>query len=344
MHQDHPALPYSLKKAEMCDESALHLPVLAQETLLAIQPKSGQTILDLTLGRGGHCSSLLENGASVIAFDQDLEALNETIQSLAQSHPQDSSRLQTEHLNFRHFPQALEPNQLVDAIFMDIGVSSPQLDRAERGFSFQKDGPLDMRMNPDEGIPLSEALGNLAQQELTDIFRNFGEVSGAYRKAGEILERHRETPFTRTLELADFIKSISPQAPYKKGGSKKHPATQIFQALRIYINDELGALEEALTHCASYLKPDGILAIISFHSLEDRLVKRYMHSHSNKWIDKPEWPEAKKNPEHWYDLPHRKAIKASAEELEKNPRARSARLRVAIRNSTPAPEQAPLHS
>lgn len=303
-----------------------HLSVLPLETVEALAPAPGKVIVDATLGGGGHTGLLLEKGATVIAIDQDAEA-----RFAAGGRHRDfvkSGQLRILAGRFgdladlarRHgFPK-------LDGILADIGVSSHQLDSAERGFSFQKDGPLDMRMNPEAGESVANLLARIDEAELIRILREYGEEKSARKIASWTLEQQVETPWTRTLPLAEGLEKLL-------GGrrGRTHPATKTFQALRIAVNDELGELERLLDSAASLLKPGGRLAIITFQSLEDRITKRFFRKHSDTEIDRPEWPAPRPNPDLQYRLISRGGITASPEELAENPRSRSARLRVVER-------------
>ncbi len=300
-----------------------HIPVLREEVLEAIRPEPGMRIFDGTLGGGGHSEAFLRAGASVIACDQDLEAIAFATRRLASF----GDRFTAVHANFAAMDRILEETGLgpVDGILLDLGVSSRHLDAAERGFSFQKDGPLDMRMNARAELSAADLVNDADEAELVRIFREYGEERASRRIAGAIVKARAERRIERTLELADLVASVLPR------GGGKHPATRVFQALRIAVNDELGHLAMALEKSAGCLKPGGVLAVITFHSLEDRMVKRFLRRRSDKTIDRPEWPAPKPNPERCFDLVVRKPIAPSAEEQGANPRARSAKLRWAVR-------------
>ncbi len=304
-----------------------HIPVLLDEVIEALQPRPGQLILDGTLGGGGHSEALLNLGARVVGMDQDPDALAAASARLARF----GDQFVALHGNFRHFPEILAEAGVtgLDAILVDLGVSSYQLDEASRGFSFQKEGPLDLRMNPTSGQPASELVNTASADELAHIFREYGEEPRAWHLAQAIVKARLNQPITRTLELAELI---SKQFP---GRGKRHPATQVFQALRIAVNDELGALRDFLHAAPRFLKPGGRLAVITFHSLEDRICKQAFHLMAAPTIDRPEWPEPKLNPDHLLKLISRKSIEPSTAEISRNPRARSARLRAAERIPSP---------
>ncbi|MDB6133262.1 MAG: tigr00006: 16s rrna ((1402)-n(4))-methyltransferase [Verrucomicrobiales bacterium] len=303
-----------------------HIPVLEEEVVAALEPQPGKLILDGTLGGGGHTLRLLEAGAQVVALDQDPEALAFARQRLKDAGMDEN--LVTVRLNFAFFPALLEEAGLgavLDGILLDIGVSSHQVDCGERGFSFQKQGPLDMRMDPDAPLSAADAVNTWPEEELARLFYEYGEEPAGRRVAKMLAARRAERLFTTTEELAEAVVTVIP----KRGPT--HPATKIFQALRIAVNDELGVLRSALNAAHRWLKPGGRLAVISFHSLEDRIVKQHLRRHSEPEIDRPEWPAPRPNPECYYRLVSRRAIVATDGELARNPRSRSARLRVAER-------------
>jgi len=307
------------------DNAGYHLPVLYREVLAGLQPGPGKVILDGTLGGGGHTGLLLQTGADVISLDQDDEAIafaGERLKSFGDS-------LRIVKSNFRHFPQVLQNLGVsrVDGLLVDLGVSSHQLDEAARGFSFQKNGPLDMRMNPVEGRSAADWVNEEPEEELARVFWEYGEVKASRRLARALVQRRTSLPFETTGDLAAVMASVLPRH------GKTHPATQPFQALRIAVNDELGALEQFLAEAPQWLNPGGRIAVISFHSLEDRLVKRAFHNYAAEWLDRPEWPEPRKNPAYCLKLLSRKPVEATEEEIKLNPRSRSARLRVAERIS-----------
>ena len=296
-----------------------HIPVLAQEVFNALRPKSGGIFVDGTLGGGGHSERLLQAGARVIGLDQDESALRcatERLRSYGEAfHPV--------RANFRDLGSVLDDLGVdqIDGLLLDIGVSSHQLDTAERGFSFQSDGPLDMRMNRSAPLTAADLVNTANIEELIFIFRKYGEEPSAARIAKHLVEVRRDEPFSTTSQLASAVESILPRR------GRKHPATQVFQALRIAVNDELGALEAVLDIAPTRLKTGARFAVITFHSLEDRLVKQDFRRRSQTTIDRPEWPASKPNPACVYRLLNRKSITASPVELTQNPRARSARLR-----------------
>ncbi len=302
-----------------------HEPVMPREVLDALAPADGKRLLDGTFGGGGHTRSLLEAGARVDAFDRDAGALADGRDQLHDFLK--AGQLALHHANFRDAAQVLGPDAqgAFDGILLDLGISSIQLDDPERGFTFQQDGPLDMRMDQTKGPTAAELVATLDEEQLSEIFYKFGEETKARRVAAEIVRERERLPIKTTLDLVEVVEKVIPRT------SGKHPATRVFQALRIAVNHELGALEKALESLTTLLKPGGRLAIISFHSLEDRMVKQFFQERSRAWIDRPEWPEAKPNPLHQFRLLSRRAIKPSDIEVDYNPRARSARLRIAAR-------------
>ena len=214
---------------------------------------------------------------------------------------------------------------MLDGILLDLGVSSHQLDVPERGFSFMRDGPLDMRMDPDAPLCAADLVNGWPEEELARIFYEYGDEKASRRVARAIVQRRAERRFETTMDLAAVIGTVIP----RRGPAS--PATRVFQALRIAVNDEMAVLESALTQAHLWLKPGGRLAVITFHSLEDRIVKQFFRRHSDAEIDRPEWPAARPNPDCYYRLVTRKGIAAGAAEMSRNPRSRSAHLRVVER-------------
>ena len=300
-----------------------HAPVLLAEVLELLQPAPGKLIFDGTLGGGGHSEALLQHGARVVAMDQDLNALRHATERLKPF----AAQFCALRGNFRNFPQIVEETGVsgFDGMLVDIGVSSHQLDDAARGFSFMRDGPLDLRMDTESPRTAADIVNTYEEAELVRIFFEYGEENNARRIVRAILKARSLAPIRTTLQLADIVASASP----KRG--KRHPATLVFQALRIAVNDELAALHDFLAAAPRWLKPGGRLAVISFHSLEDRIVKQTLQHLSAPFIDRPEWPEARKNPDCVLRLITRKPVQATPQEIELNPRARSAVLRVAER-------------
>jgi 16S rRNA (cytosine1402-N4)-methyltransferase len=300
-----------------------HDPILAPEILDAMQPIAGKQIFDGTVGGGGHAELLLRHGAHVIGCDQDDEALDYAQRRLSSY---EDSFLPVRG-NFRDMDGILAGLGIgqVDGILLDLGVSSRQLDNPGRGFSFRENGPLDMRMDVRAVLSAKELVNEWAEEELIRIFREYGEERRAARVAREIVKARGIKPIGTTFELSEVVGRAIPKT------SAKNPATKVFQAIRIAVNGELEALETALEKAVNLLAPKGVLAIITFHSLEDRIVKRFMHRRSNPFIDRPEWSEPRPNPEFCFYLPSRRAIEPEEEETRRNSRSRSAKLRVAIK-------------
>ena len=298
---------------------AYHVPVLLDASIEALRLGDGSGAwMDATFGGGGHSKVILENlneKGVLLGFDQDPDAVANTL---------DDKRFTLVEANFRYAQQFLSLHGVENpkGILADLGVSSHQFDTAERGFSLRMDGPLDMRMNPEIGISAAELIDEYTWEELMVVLRMYGEVNRPDRVAREIVAAHNVTPIITT---ADLVKVLSKMAP---GGRENKFYAQIFQALRIEVNDELAALKELLEQSSKLLKPGGRLVVISYHSLEDRLVKHFMRS--GNFEDKVE--KDIKGQIHAPFVPiSRKAIVASPEEVMNNPRARSARLRVAER-------------
>lgn len=300
-----------------------HQPVLLDEVLEALNIQADGCYIDATFGRGGHARAILERlgeKGRLIALDQDPEAIAYGRAQFAQD-----ARIEFEHCNFSSVKSVIierHNKSDINGILMDLGVSSPQLDDAQRGFSFLRDGPLDMRMNSSEGENAMQWLARVELYDLTTVLKRFGEERFARRIATAIIDFRQEKTITGTGELATIIADA---IPVKE--KHKHPATRSFQAIRMFINNELQSIEQGLEGAASVLAVNGRLAVISFHSLEDRIVKRYMRNLSKG----PELPVGL--PVMTADVvqPYRlvgKPVVASEGELQKNPRARSARLRV----------------
>ena len=301
---------------------ARHIPVLLGEVIAALQPAEGQTIVDGTFGAGGYTRALLEAGASVVAIDRDPDAI-EAGRALEK---ETGERLTLVHGPFSHLDEAVAE---ADGVVLDIGVSSMQIDEAGRGFSFRADGPLDMRM-AQAGPSAADIVNRFKAGDLARIFGLLGEERHAGRIARMIEKRREARPFERTLDLADAIETHIGRKP----GDKIHPATRVFQALRIFVNDELGELAKALFAAERVLKPGGRLAVVTFHSLEDRIVKRFIADRSGNPAGSRFLPEAQEKAA-TFDK-RGGAVAATEAEIEANPRARSAKLRVAIRTASPA--------
>jgi 16S rRNA (cytosine1402-N4)-methyltransferase len=302
------------------------VPVLLGPVIEALNIQPGGCYMDGTFGRGGHSSEILRHlnpAGRLIAIDRDPEAVAAADPAL-RNDPR-VEIVKDEIAKIREIAAARHLLGQVDGLLLDLGVSSPQLDRAERGFSFNKDGPLDMRMDPTSGISAAEWLAAVDEKELKQVLSRYGEERFAGRIAKAIVARRAAEPIRRTLDLAEIVAGAVPSRP-----QRTHPATRTFQALRIQVNQELEQLQQALAASMDVLRRHGRLCVISFHSLEDRLVKRFMRN-------------ASREPEAWRGMPSipdelrpklmviGKAVAASAEEIAANVRARSAHLRVAER-------------
>ena len=312
-----------------------HHPVMLGEAVRALQLRADGVYVDATYGRGGHSRAILaELGAAgrLLAMDQDPAAETDALRLASVD-----QRFAFERGRFSELGEVLQRHRLnaVDGILVDLGVSSPQLDEARRGFSFRQSGPLDMRMNPDAGESAAEWLARATHPEIARVLRVYGEEPLASRIASAILRERESSPIIDTAQLARLIEEAVPARLTQ--GKRVHPATRSFQAIRIHINNELGELESVLPQALAALKPGGRLAVIAFHSLEDRIVKRFLRRHAQ-----PEQPALPMAPPVLPSL-HLvgKAQRAAADELESNPRARSAVLRVAEKvNVRPGGESA----
>jgi 16S rRNA (cytosine1402-N4)-methyltransferase len=305
-----------------------HVPVLAEEVrqLLAIEP--GETVVDATFGAGGHAALLaadLRGEGRLIAIDRDPTARAYFDRFRKQTGVQ--GRFLRGDFSVV-LDQLADNGARADAILFDLGVSSMQIDRPERGFSYAADAPLDMRMDPSADYSARELVNEASERELAHIFRRYGEERYAKQIARAIARRRREQPFERTGELVDTIKSAIP-APARFGDG--HPAKRVFQALRIAVNDELTALEDALPAAVELLKPGGRLAVISFHSLEDRIVKQFLRDQEHGCTCPPDFPVCVCGQEPVLRATPRRAIRPSSRETANNPRAASARLRAAVK-------------
>ncbi|WP_455481623.1 16S rRNA (cytosine(1402)-N(4))-methyltransferase RsmH [Bartonella sp. B35(2025)] len=296
-----------------------HIPVLLQPVLAGLAPLVGAKVIDGTFGAGGYTRALLNEGADVIALDRDPYAIREGQSLVDEFFP----RLRLVQIAFSQLDRVVE--EKVDAVILDIGVSSMQLDDAERGFSFQRDGPLDMRM-AQTGFTAGDIVNRLKVDELTRIFKILGEERYASRIARMIENRRCIRPFLRTGDLANAIEALVG----RKSRDRIHPATRVFQALRIYVNDEIGELARGLFAAERVLKAGGRLGIVSFHSLEDRMVKNFFSIRSGGYGRSRHLPEIEAAPATFFPL-FKGGITANKEELQQNPRARSARLRIGVR-------------
>jgi len=305
-----------------------HVPVLLGPVLEGLNIRENGVYVDGTFGRGGHSSAILGSlgdTGRLIAIDRDPQAIASAPRALTEDSRFELIRSEIADLEKTMGSRDLSGN--VDGLLLDLGVSSPQLDEASRGFSFLRDGPLDMRMDPEKGLSAAEWLAKVSEMELRKILRKYGEEAHAHRVARAIIAMRENTPIVRTTQLAEVVAAA---VPAKTRGKRKHPATKTFQAIRIVINDELGQIEAVLEQSLRVLKKGGRLCVISFHSLEDRIVKRFIRDHSRE-------------PEQYRGMPNipvefipplttiGKLITATNEEITCNVRARSARLRIAER-------------
>jgi len=302
-----------------------HVPVLADEVVAALAPRPGETVVDCTFGAGGHATLLarrLRGEGKVIAIDRD-----ETVAPYFERFRRETGvKARLLHGEFSTVLSGLAGNGVrADIVLLDLGVSSMQLDRPERGFSYAVDAPLDMRMDPSRDYSARELVNEAPERDLADIFRRYGEERNARRIARAIVKERASHPFERTGELVKTIKSAIP-APARFG--EGHPAKRVFQALRIEVNDELGALERALPAALELLRPDGRLGVISFHSLEDRIVKQFLRDTERGCTCPPDFPVCVCGSAPTMRATPRRAIRPSAGEIARNPRAQSARLRV----------------
>lgn len=301
-----------------------HYPVMLPEVLEALNPKAGEVYVDGTFGYGGYSEAILKaEDCQVIGLDRDPNVAPRAAE-LASAYPGRFQLIQTPFSKLDTL--GLDP---VDAIILDIGVSSMQLDEGERGFSFMRDGPLDMRMSQ-SGSSAADAVMNLSQAQLEQIFRVYGEEARARHAAKMIVQARDEAPLNRTAQLAELIE----KALGRRG--KTHPATKIFQALRIFINDELGELFKALHAAEQALAPGGRLIVVTFHSLEDRIVKSFFRERAGEIEGGSRYAPAveRSGPPASFSLPKRSVTKPSKTEIQENARSRSAKMRVAVRTES----------
>lgn len=308
---------------------SVHLPVLCAEVLEALGPRDGDVLVDGTFGGGGYSTALLEAAkCSVYGIDRDPSAILRGAELAARF----AGRLTLIHGTFGSMDALMSERgvEALDGVALDIGVSSDQIDEAERGFSFQKDGPLDMRMGG-TGISAAGIVNTYSEEALAGILYVFGEEHKSRQIARAIVAARARAPIARTSELAAICMRV-----LGRSNDGTNPATRTFQALRIYVNDELGELARGLAAAEQLLKPGGRLAVVSFHSLEDRMIKRFLSERSGRVAGgSRHLPAAAKGPAASFDLKTRQAITASRAEISRNPRARSAKLRAAVRTSAP---------
>lgn len=304
----------------------MHLPVLYKEALHELSIKPDGIYIDCTFGRGGHSSGILKQLSSkgqLLALDRDLDAIQSDYALELLKDP----RFQLEHCCFSQLQEVVEKRDWlgkVDGVLMDFGVSSPQLDKAERGFSFMKDGPLDMRMDCSSGASAAEWLAQVAEQELVQVLFDYGEERFARRIANAVVTQRLESPLETTKQFADLVVAA---VPFKE--KHKHPATRSFQAVRIAVNHELDEIKTVLEQAVHVLNSGGRMAVISFHSLEDRIVKRFIRDESRGKYTASKLPMQAEELAAIRLIKCGKAIKAGASELAENPRARSAVMRIA---------------
>ncbi len=305
---------------------AEHLPVLLEETLDGLSIRPDGLYVDTTFGRGGHSQAILDrldSSGRLIALDRDPAAI--AIAEQRYRHERRFTAIKGSFSRLRELLGAVGVTGGVHGMLFDLGVSSPQVDEADRGFSFSKPGPLDMRMDPDSGQPASKWINNASEKEIAEVIRRYGEERYARRIARRIVAEREQTPLVDTARLADLVAAVVPR---REPG--RHPATRTFQAIRIHVNDELGELEKGLEQVPELLADGGRLCVISFHSLEDRMVKRFIRRRSQ--IDRryaglpdvPGWAHPELNT-------LGRPVRPGSDETERNPRARSAILRVAER-------------
>ena len=302
----------------------VHIPVLLEETISGLNIKPSGTYVDLTLGRAGHSSvilSKLDKSGLLIGVDQDKEAIEESDKRLSKI----ASNYKLVKSNFVNFEDILTSLNIdkVDGVLMDLGVSSPQFDESDRGFSYRYDAPLDMRMDVDQKLTAKEVVNTYSEAELRKIFYEYGEDKYSASIAHNIIKAREEKPIETTFELVDIIKRSKPAKELKKPG---HPAKQIFQALRIEVNNELNVLKETLVQVVKHLNSGGRLAVITFHSLEDKIVKKLFKELSVVEGNRNNFPTEVEEKD--FNLITRKGIRPSEEELERNHRSASSTLRI----------------
>jgi 16S rRNA (cytosine1402-N4)-methyltransferase len=300
-----------------------HSPVMVAEVVAALRPESGGRYADGTIGRAGHAAAILAASSPsgwLYGCDRDGAAVEAAKRKLAEF----AGRFEVRQGNFGELADWVPPGSC-DGVLLDLGVSSPQLDEAERGFSFQQDGPLDMRMDQRQAVTAASLVNEASVEELAQIFWELGDERNARRFARAIAREREHRRLERTRELAELIEQLAPRQ-----GRKAHPATRVFQAIRIAVNDEIGSLQRGLAAALKILRPGGRLAVITFHSLEDRIVKAFGRARARDYtftggMDVPELREPRAPELRWVQ---RKAIRPSEAEVAANPRSRSAQMRV----------------
>ncbi|MEY2504541.1 MAG: rRNA (cytosine1402-N4)-methyltransferase [Verrucomicrobiota bacterium] len=313
--------PLEVEEAQEMEDFTYHRPVLMREAVELLAPRAGALVVDATCGGGGHSAEILRTGADVLALDQDPDAIEFAAEKLAPF----GGRVTLRQANFRDAGAVLDELGIVGigGALLDLGVSSRQLENGSRGFSVMRQGPLDMRMDPRRELTAASVINSYSEEDLTRLFRELGEEPAARRIASQLVKLRKTSPFQETMQLAKAIEKIV----WRHG--RRHPATQVFQALRMEVNDELGALEEGLRVFTKRLESGARLAVITFHSLEDRIVKNFFRDRSREWLDRPEWPEPRRNPDFALRLITSKPVEPGENEQRVNPRSRSAKLRVA---------------
>ena len=307
--------------AQEMEDFTYHRPVLVSESVELLAPRAGSLVVDGTCGGGGHTAEILRTGADVVALDQDPDAIDFAREKLSEY----GGRVTLVQANFREAGRVLDELGIVGigGALLDLGVSSTQLENASRGFSVIRQGPLDMRMDPRRELTAATIVNSYSEEELMRIFRELGEEPAARRIASQLVKLRKTTPFQDTMQLSKAIEKIV----WRHG--RRHPATQVFQALRMEVNEELSALEEGLSALTKRLESGARIAVITFHSLEDRIVKNFFRDRSREWLDRPEWPEPRRNPAYILRLVTDKPVEPGENEQRNNPRSRSAKLRVA---------------
>jgi len=306
-----------------------HVPVMVSEAIVHLNCQPGHTYLDGTLGGSGHAMAILKKidpGGCLIGIDQDLDAIENAKNIL----PQDKVKFHLHHGNYSQFPNCLAALkiQAVDGMLLDLGLSLHQLTTSQRGFSFQKDEPLDMRMDIRSGTRARDLVNDLSQKALTDLFRTYGEEPWANSIAHRICTHRRSRPIDTSRQLAELVAIVIPRAKWKPG---RHPATRIFMALRIVVNKELERLRQFLKVFADYLNPGGRICILTFHSLEDRIVKHAFRALEKPCTCPPDFPKCVCQNKPCIRILTKKGLKPSADEIAANPMARSTILRAAER-------------
>lgn len=322
---------WSILAFEATGVKQVHVPVMTDKVIHFLQPRPGGLYIDCTVGAAGHSRAILEAAggqARLVGIDQDPDAL-----ALAKENLRHFGEAVTlVHENFRHLPQIMHRLGLTgaDGILLDLGMSSLQVDKPERGFTYHEEAPLDMRMNPEQATTAADLVNNLDEDSLAKILWEWGEERWSRRIAAAIVRRRRSRPITTTLELVEVIKSAIPAPARRTGG---HPARRTFQALRIAVNDELGAIKDVLEPAAELLRPGGRLVVISFHSLEDRLVKHTFRRLSTDCTCTSR-AECRCGNRRLLNILTRRPVQPDPAEIALNPRARSAKLRAAERIGT----------